>query len=213
VNAKKILVPLVLSSSPLVQVMIGYSDSGKDAGRLSAAWQMFKTQEDLVKVAKQYGVHLTMFHGRGGTVGRGGGPTHLAILSQPPDTVNGSLRVTIQGEVIEQSFGEENLCFRTLQRFTAATLEHGMHPPIAPKPVWRSLMDDMAVVATEEYRSIVFENPLFVPYFRAVKSVPDLFISGYIIDVQCRYACLYSKGKTQRNVEEVVRSIHPRDRK
>jgi phosphoenolpyruvate carboxylase len=158
--------------------MIGYSDSGKDAGRLSAAWQMFKTQEDLVKVAKQYGVHLTMFHGRGGTVGRGGGPTHLAILSQPPDTVNGSLRVTIQGEVIEQSFGEENLCFRTLQRFTAATLEHGMHPPIAPKPVWRSLMDDMAVVATEEYRSIVFENPLFVPYFRAVKSVPDLFISG-----------------------------------
>ncbi|KAH9570181.1 hypothetical protein CY35_02G027600 [Sphagnum magellanicum] len=149
------------------EVMIGYSDSGKDAGRLSAAWQMFKTQEDLVKVAKQYGVHLTMFHGRGGTVGRGGGPTHLAILSQPPDTVNGSLRVTIQGEVIEQSFGEENLCFRTLQRFTAATLEHGMHPPIAPKPVWRSLMDDMAVVATEEYRSIVFENPLFVPYFRA----------------------------------------------
>ncbi len=196
-----------------MQVMIGYSDSGKDAGRLSAAWQMFKTQEDLVKVAKHYGVHLTMFHGRGGTVGRGGGPTHLAILSQPPDTVNGSLRVTIQGEVIEQSFGEENLCFRTLQRFTAATLEHGMHPPIAPKPVWRSLMDDMAVVATEEYRSIVFENPLFVPYFRAVKSVPELFISGYIIDVQCHYACLYSKGRTQRNVEEVVRSLHPRDRK
>lgn len=66
--------------------MIGYSDSGKDAGRLSAAWQMFKAQEELVKVAKHYGIHLTMFHGRGGTVGRGGGPTHLAILSQPPDT-------------------------------------------------------------------------------------------------------------------------------
>lgn len=149
------------------EVMIGYSDSGKDAGRLSAAWQMFKAQEDLVKVAKEYGVKLTMFHGRGGTVGRGGGPTHLAILSQPPDTINGSLRVTIQGEVIEQSFGEEHLCFRTLQRFTAATLEHGMHPPIAPKPEWRALMDSMAVVATEEYRSIVFQNPKFVAYFRA----------------------------------------------
>ncbi|KAM7497992.1 hypothetical protein LguiA_022406 [Lonicera macranthoides] len=148
------------------EVMLGYSDSGKDAGRLSAAWQLYKAQEELVKVAKQFGVKLTMFHGRGGTVGRGGGPTHLAILSQPPDTINGSLRVTVQGEVIEQSFGEEHLCFRTLQRFTAATLEHGMHPPISPKPEWRALLDEMAVVATKEYRSIVFQEPRFVEYFR-----------------------------------------------
>ncbi|KAJ3692147.1 hypothetical protein LUZ60_012497 [Juncus effusus] len=148
------------------EVMIGYSDSGKDAGRLSAAWQMYKTQEELIKVAKKYGVKLTMFHGRGGTVGRGGGPTHLAILSQPPDTIHGSLRVTVQGEVIEHSFGEEQLCFRTLQRFTAATLEHGMHPPVSPKPEWRALMDQMAVAATDEYRSIVFKEPRFVEYFR-----------------------------------------------
>ncbi|CAD6219742.1 unnamed protein product [Miscanthus lutarioriparius] len=148
------------------EVMIGYSDSGKDAGRLSAAWQLYKAQEELIKVAKDFGVKLTMFHGRGGTVGRGGGPTHLAILSQPPDTIHGSLRVTVQGEVIEQSFGEEHLCFRTLQRFTAATLEHGMHPPNAPKPEWRALLDEMAVVATEEYRSIVFKEPRFVEYFR-----------------------------------------------
>ncbi|WZZ42543.1 hypothetical protein YC2023_038802 [Brassica napus] len=148
------------------EVMIGYSDSGKDAGRLSAAWELYKAQEELVKVAKKYGVKLTMFHGRGGTVGRGGGPTHLAILSQPPDTVNGSLRVTVQGEVIEQSFGEEHLCFRTLQRFTAATLEHGMNPPVSPKPEWRALLDAMAVVATEEYRCVVFQEPRFVEYFR-----------------------------------------------
>lgn len=148
------------------EVMIGYSDSGKDAGRFSAAWELYKAQEELVKVAKRYGVKLTMFHGRGGTVGRGGGPTHLAILSQPPDTINGSLRVTVQGEVIEQSFGEEHLCFRTLQRFTAATLEHGMRPPVAPKPEWRALMDQIAVVATEEYRSIVFKEHRFVEYFR-----------------------------------------------
>ncbi|KAK3133879.1 hypothetical protein QOZ80_6AG0542260 [Eleusine coracana subsp. coracana] len=149
------------------EVMIGYSDSGKDAGRLSAAWQLYKAQEEMVQVAKRYGVKLTMFHGRGGTVGRGGGPTHLAILSQPPDTINGSLRVTVQGEVIEHSFGEEHLCFRTLQRFTAATLEHGMHPPVSPKPEWRKLMDEMAVVATEAYRSIVFKEPRFVEYFRS----------------------------------------------
>nr|GEW17635.1 phosphoenolpyruvate carboxylase gene [Tanacetum cinerariifolium] len=98
--------------------------------------------------------------------GRGGGPTHLAILSQPPETVHGSLRVTIQGEVIEQCFGEEHLCFRTLQRFCAATLEHGMHPPISPKPEWRQLMDDLATFSTEEYRSIVFQEPRFVEYFR-----------------------------------------------
>ncbi|KAK1388824.1 Phosphoenolpyruvate carboxylase [Heracleum sosnowskyi] len=154
------------------EVMIGYSDSGKDAGRLSAAWQLYKAQEELIKVAKQFGVKLTMFHGRGGTVGRGGGPTHLAILSQPPDTVHGSLRVTVQGEVIEQSFGEEHLCFRTLQRFTAATLEHGMHPPISPKPEWRALLDEMAVIATKEYRSIVFQEPRFVEYFRL--ATPEL---------------------------------------
>ncbi|KAK4790447.1 hypothetical protein SAY86_017751 [Trapa natans] len=148
------------------EVMIGYSDSGKDAGRLSAAWELYKAQEELISVAKQHGVKLTMFHGRGGTVGRGGGPTHLAILSQPPDTIRGSLRVTIQGEVIEQSFGEELLCFRTLQRFIAATLEHGMHPPVSPKPEWRALMDEMAVVSTKEYRSIVFQEPRFVEYFR-----------------------------------------------
>lgn len=154
------------------EVMIGYSDSGKDAGRLSAAWQLYKAQEELIQVAKQFGVKLTMFHGRGGTVGRGGGPTHLAILSQPPDTIHGSLRVTVQGEVIEQSFGEEHLCFRTLQRFTAATLEHGMNPPVSPKPEWRALMDEMAVVATEKYRSIVFQEPRFVEYFRL--ATPEL---------------------------------------
>ncbi|KAL9692014.1 hypothetical protein QQ045_012445 [Rhodiola kirilowii] len=154
------------------EVMIGYSDSGKDAGRLSAAWQLYKAQEELIKVAKQYGVKLTMFHGRGGTVGRGGGPTHLAILSQPPDTIQGSLRVTVQGEVIERSFGEAQLCFRTLQRFTAATLEHGMNPPLSPKQEWRDLMDEMAVVATKHYRSIVFQEPRFVEYFRL--ATPEL---------------------------------------
>lgn len=154
------------------EVMIGYSDSGKDAGRLSAAWQIFKAQEDCVKVAQKFGIKLTIFHGRGGSVGRGGGPTHLAILSQPPDTIHGSLRVTVQGEVIEQFFGEEHLCFRTLQRITSATLEHGMHPPRAPKSEWRALMDKITPVATEDYRSVVFKEPQFVEYFRAV--TPEL---------------------------------------
>ncbi len=76
--------------------MVGYSDSGKDAGRLAAAWALYETQEKLVKVADDFDVHLTLFHGRGGTVGRGGGPTHLAILSQPPGTIRSTIRVTVQ---------------------------------------------------------------------------------------------------------------------
>ncbi|KVH88808.1 Phosphoenolpyruvate carboxylase [Cynara cardunculus var. scolymus] len=144
------------------EVMIGYSDFGKDAGRFSAAWQLYKAQEELMLTAKQFGVKLTMFHGRVGTVGRSGGPSHLVILSQPPDMIHGSLCVTVQGEVIEQSFGEERLCFRTLQWFMAATIEHGMNPLISPKPEWRALMDELEVVATNEYRSIVFHEPKFV---------------------------------------------------
>jgi hypothetical protein len=89
-----------------------------------------------------------MFHGRGGTVGRGGGSTHLAILSQPPETVHASLRVTVQGEVIEHSFGVEHSAPGLgMQRFTAATLEHGMHPPVSPKPECRAIMDKVVVVA------------------------------------------------------------------
>ncbi|CAN6163795.1 unnamed protein product [Urochloa humidicola] len=149
------------------QVMVGYSDSGKDAGRLSAAWALYTAQEAVAKVAESHGVKLTLFHGRGGTVGRGGGPTHLAILPQPPKTINGSIRVTVQSEVIEHSFGEEHLCFRTLERFTAATLEHGMHPPASPKPEWRTLMEELTVLATEAYRSVVLKEPRFVEYFRS----------------------------------------------
>ncbi|XP_058776842.1 phosphoenolpyruvate carboxylase-like [Vicia villosa] len=110
-----------------------------------------------------------MFHDRGWTVGRGGCPTHLDILSQPPDTIHGSFCVTVQGEVIKQSFGEEHLCFRTLQRFPAATQEHRMYPPVSPKPEWHSLLDKIVVIATKEYHSIVFQEPHFVEYLRQRK--------------------------------------------
>lgn len=102
------------------EAMIGYSDSGKDAGRIAAAWALFETQEKLVALAARHGVRLVLFHGRGGTVGRGGGPTHMALRSQPANTINGHLRVTVQGEVIEQQFGEEEVCFKTMDTFTSA---------------------------------------------------------------------------------------------
>jgi phosphoenolpyruvate carboxylase len=147
------------------EVMIGYSDSGKDAGRLAAAWGLYEGQEKASEVAKEFGVHLTLFHGRGGTVGRGGGPAHIAIMSQPGGTVNGSIRVTIQGEVIEQDFGERENCFHTLDLYTAAVLEHTLKPPEGPKPEWRDVMKKMSDASCKRFRSVVFENPDFVPYF------------------------------------------------
>ena len=147
------------------EVMIGYSDSGKDAGRMAAAWALYEGQENATKVADEFGVKLTLFHGRGGTVGRGGGPSHLAILSQPPATINGRLRVTVQGEVIEQNFGEHENCFHTLDLYTAATLEHSLAPPLAPSDEWRGAMATMSEVSCERYREIVFKTPEFNPYF------------------------------------------------
>lgn len=156
------------------ECMIGYSDSGKDAGRLAAAWGLYEVQEKLAAVADKYKVKLTLFHGRGGTVGRGGGPTHLAILSQPPGTINGSLRVTIQGEVIEQQFGEKELCFRTLDLYTSAVLEASLNPTTSPKPQWRTLMETMSQVSCDAYRNVVRKDPRFIDFFGQSTPVSEL---------------------------------------
>jgi phosphoenolpyruvate carboxylase len=100
------------------QVMIGYSDSAKDAGQLAAAWAQYRAQEGLVAVAARHGVRLTLFHGRGGAVGRGGGPAQAAILSQPPGSVSGSLRVTEQGEMIRWKLGLPALAVQNLRRLS-----------------------------------------------------------------------------------------------
>ncbi|KAK9814631.1 hypothetical protein WJX72_009042 [[Myrmecia] bisecta] len=156
------------------EVMIGYSDSGKDAGRIAASWGLYTVQEKLVKVAEEHDVKLTLFHGRGGTVGRGGGPTHLAVLSQPPGTIKGSLRVTIQGEVVEQQFGEKEVCFRTLDLYTSAVLEASLNPTVAPKPEWREAMDMMSKVSCDAYRKVVRGSPEFMEYFQSGTPVNEL---------------------------------------
>jgi phosphoenolpyruvate carboxylase len=156
------------------ECMIGYSDSGKDAGRLSAAWALFEAQEKIVAIAKQYNVKMVLFHGRGGTVGRGGGPTHLAIRSQPAGTIQGCLRVTVQGEIIEQQFGEPEVCFSTFDRYTSAVLEAVMDPPPSPKETWIKTMHQMSKISCEEYRAIVFKHKDFVPYFNKATPVSEL---------------------------------------
>jgi len=156
------------------EVMIGYSDSGKDAGRMAAAWALYEGQENATHVGDKFGVKLTLFHGRGGTVGRGGGPSHLAIMSQPPATINGRLRVTVQGEVIEQNFGEHENCFHTLDLYTAATLEHSLKPPDGPDPEWRKVMLEVSDVSCATYRKVVFDTPEFIRYFAQATPAAEL---------------------------------------
>jgi len=156
------------------EVMIGYSDSSKDAGQMAAAWGQFKTQEALTRLCRAQGVHLILFHGRGGTVGRGGGPTHTAILAQPPGSVDHSLRVTEQGEVIRFKFGIPDIAVRNLELYTGAVLAATLHPYPPPEAEWRQTMESMARSGLRSYRSLVREDSRFVPFFRCATPEQEL---------------------------------------
>lgn len=154
------------------EVMIGYSDSAKDAGFMSANWAQYRAQEELTAVAQQHGVQLTLFHGRGGSISRGGAPTQQALFSQPPGSISGAIRVTEQGEMIRFKFGLEEIALQNLEIYTAATLEATLLPPPVPKQEWRQLMHSMTDLSVQVYRQTVRENPHFVKYLRTV--TPEL---------------------------------------
>ncbi|MDY6482965.1 phosphoenolpyruvate carboxylase [Acinetobacter faecalis] len=154
------------------EVMIGYSDSAKDAGFMSANWAQYRAQEELTAVAQKHDVQLTLFHGRGGSISRGGAPTQQALFSQPPGSISGAIRVTEQGEMIRFKFGLEGIALQNLEVYTAATLEATLLPPPVPKDEWRALMDEMTDLSVQVYRQTVRENPHFVKYLRTV--TPEL---------------------------------------
>ncbi len=156
------------------QVMIGYSDSAKGAGKLSATWAQYRAQEALVKLCHERGLELTLFHGRGGTVGRGGGPAQAAIFSQPPGSVNGSLRVTEQGEVIRHKFGLPAIACQSMEVYASAVMAATLMPPPEPRPEWRELMDAMSADAHRVYVGLVRDDPQFVPYFRQLTPEQEL---------------------------------------
>lgn len=157
-----------------IEVMVGYSDSAKDAGRLAAAWELYTAQERLVATCRAHGVQLTLFHGRGGTVGRGGGPTHLAIQSQPPGSVDGTIRVTEQGEMVDAQFGLPDIAARTLEVYTTATLEAALATPPPVADAWRNRMQEMADRSRAAYRALVHESPEFLQYFRSATPEVEL---------------------------------------
>ena len=117
-----------------LRVMIGYSDSAKDAGMLTAGWAQYRAQEQLLAVCAKHGVNLQLFHGRGGTIGRGGAPAHQALLSQPPGSLQQGLRVTEQGEMIRVKLGLEPLAVNTLGQYTSAILRANLTPPLYLTP-------------------------------------------------------------------------------
>jgi len=149
------------------EVMIGYSDSSKDAGKLAASWAQYEAQENLQSVSDKHKVKLTLFHGRGGSVGRGGGPIYSALLSQPPGTVNGRTRVTEQGEIIQQKYSTESLAEHSLGTYIASVLEATLIPPARPKKSWRGLMNDMSEASSTAYRSHIHDSN-FLRYYRTI---------------------------------------------
>ena len=159
------------------EVMIGYSDSAKDAGRLAASWAQYETQEELAQIARDHNVEMTFFHGKGGTVGRGGNPkTFQAILAHAPNTINGHFRVTEQGEMIYQNFGHFDRAQRTMDIYTSAVLAEKLTERAAPTPEWRGMMKTLSDISCEAYRQVVRFDERFVPYFRS--ATPELELSN-----------------------------------
>jgi len=157
-----------------IEVMVGYSDSAKDAGRFAAAWALYRAQEQIVATCRRHGIAVTLFHGRGGSIGRGGGPTYLAIQSQPPGSVDGTLRVTEQGEMIQAKFGLIEIATRTLEVYTTATLDAMLMPAPEPERAWRDTMDRVFDESRAAYRAVVHDNPRFGEYFRTATPEPEL---------------------------------------
>jgi phosphoenolpyruvate carboxylase len=159
------------------EVMLGYSDSNKDGGYLAANWALYRAELDLVAAARAHGVRLRLFHGRGGTVGRGGGPSYEAILAQAPGSVAGSLRITEQGEMVAAKYAEPELARRNLEALVAATLEascldvEGLGDDAA---MAYALMDELASRARDAYRLLVYETPRFVEWFRAATPIREI---------------------------------------
>ena len=162
------------------EIMIGYSDSSKDAGKFAASWAQYRSQENLQNLSNKYKVKLTLFHGRGGSVGRGGGPIYHALLSQPPGTVNGRTRVTEQGEIIQQKYATESLAEYTLGTYLGSVLEATLSPPPKPKKKWRYLMEHMSEVSKTAYRKNLKDKD-FLNYYHKVtpqKKLEFLFIGS-----------------------------------
>jgi len=166
------------SRGDLQEIMIGYSDSGKDGGIVTSNWELYKAQRHLVESAASAGISLRLFHGRGGAIGRGGGPTHRAILAQPPATVAGRIKITEQGEVISSKYALHEIAVRNFERLSAAVLEatlsHAKASHHSDKPEWFSFMETFSEHAYQTYRKLVHGDPDFVDFFHQTTPIDEI---------------------------------------
>jgi phosphoenolpyruvate carboxylase len=158
------------------EVMIGYSDSNKDGGYLTSNWSLHRAQVELVRVARDAGVRLRLFHGRGGTVGRGGGPAYQAILAQPAGSVDATLRITEQGEMVAAKYAEPASARRNLETLVAATIEASLpgERPVGADDPDGALMADLSDRAMRAYRALVYDDPRFVEFFRGITPIGEI---------------------------------------
>jgi phosphoenolpyruvate carboxylase len=159
------------------EVMLGYSDSNKDGGFVTANWALYRAERDLVDMFRTFDIKLRLFHGRGGTVGRGGGPSYEAVLAQPAGSVNGAIRVTEQGEIIASKYSDAELGRRNLETLVAATMEASLLPAARDESAdaaFHATMDELAALAFAAYRLLVYDTPEFVPFFRAATPIAEI---------------------------------------
>jgi len=167
------------SPSPLTpnlqEVMLGYSDSNKDSGFLSSNWEIHKAQKSLQTIAEEYGVNLRIFHGRGGSVGRGGGPAYEAILAQPGHSINGRIKITEQGEVLASKYSLLDLALYNLETITTAVIQASLlrtgFDDIEP---WNEIMEELAVRSRQHYRALIYEQPDFIDFFHQVTPIEEI---------------------------------------
>ncbi|HEU0188766.1 MAG TPA: phosphoenolpyruvate carboxylase [Gallionella sp.] len=168
---------LLANRSNTQEVMLGYSDSNKDGGYLTSNWELYKAELELVKVFEKHGIELRLFHGRGGTVGRGGGPSYDAILAQPPGSVNGQIRITEQGEVIASKYSNPEIGRRNLETLIAATMEATLlhhHGADSTMPEYHRIMEALSHDAFAAYRKLVYETPGFTDYFFTTTPIREI---------------------------------------
>jgi len=168
---------LLSSRGNTQEVMLGYSDSNKDGGYLTANWELYKAEVELVKVFAKHGIEMRLFHGRGGTVGRGGGPSYDAILAQPPGSVNGQIRITEQGEVISSKYSNPEIGRRNLETLIAATMEATLlhhHGADSTMPEYHRIMEALSRDAFAAYRKLVYETPGFTEYFFSATPIREI---------------------------------------
>ena len=163
------------TSQPLQEVMLGYSDSNKDSGFLSSNWEIHKAQIALQQIAIGNGVALRIFHGRGGSVGRGGGPAYQAILAQPSGTLAGRIKITEQGEVLASKYALPELALYNLETVTTAVLQNSLvSTPVDATPSWNELMGRLAARSRDHYRALVHDNPDLVAFFQQVTPIEEI---------------------------------------